>query len=925
MSGLFLFLEMQSFLEDVVEDIWGKHPHLENLVFVLPSKRAGSFLRNHFAASTKKNIFAPEILSIESFVEKISGLTKANNTQLLFELYQTYSTTAVGAAESFHDFSKWGQTILQDFNEIDRYLITSDQLFSYLTDIQELNHWYLKSEKTPMMQNYIRFWKQLPQLYETFADRLIQLGVGYQGLLYRMACANLEGYQKSRQNKIHIFIGFNALNSAEAYIIQEILSDSSNDIYWDIDEAFLSDPIHDAGYFIRQYLKRWDFLKGRPLQGKSAYYSSDKKIHIAGIPKNVSQAKYVGDLLKTLEASSTQNLKNTAVILGDESLLNPLLNSVPSGVSSVNITMGFPLFKTPLAGMFTQFFELYLNEDSMGVYFKSFFSFLSNNYVQLILSTADSRALMAMTDEIKKQNWTYINTEKLKRLSNQFEVPVASLFLSQKPKPEAFIDRCLELINLLRKRLETKTTGTGLAHLYQLYTLFNQLKTIIHDHSFIDDLKSLYALFKELITLETIDFQGEPMEGLQIMGMLESRNLDFETVIITSVNEGILPSGKANNSFIPFDVKKEFNLPTYKEKDAVYTYHFYRLLQRARNIYIVYNTEADVLEGGEKSRFISQLMTAGTPRHDITHFLATPVINNAIAEQQFIVKNSLLMDQLKQLASRGLSPTSLTNYIRNPIDFYKKSILGIEDPLAVEAAIAANTFGTIIHDTLEELYTPFIGTILSADKLAALKPTVLSIVERQFKNSYSISETLSGKNLIALHVICRYIHNFLNLEIAAAGKHRIRILGLEEKLSVQLDIPALDYPVKLKGKLDRIDEFDGVLRIIDYKTGQTKKSDVEIINWEDLRSGYDSSKAFQLLCYALMYCHNAPVANLIAGIISFKNLRDGLFTFGTKETKGSRKKNPEIDPETLKLFKEQLQLLLLEIYNPEIPFTEKII
>lgn len=923
MSGLFLFLDMQSFLEEVVDDVWKKYVTLDNLVFILPSKRAGSFLRNHFASTTNKTLFSPQIFSIESFVENISGLTKASNTQLLFQLYHTYNEVITTKRDNFHDFSKWAQMVLQDFNEVDRHLISSKKLFSYLTDIQELNHWYLNSEKTSLMQNYIQFWKTLPLLYENYTEQLIDLGIGYQGLIYRMACANLAEYQKSNKEAIHIFIGFNALNTAESYLIQEIISDSKSDIYWDIDTSFLDDPLHDAGYFIRQHKKNWRFLQKHPLKGISNHYKSPKNIQITGVPKNVSQMKYIGHLLEQFSTSSNTKLRNTAVVLGDETLLNPLMNSVPQTVEAVNITMGYPLLKTPLSGVFLQFFELYLSQDKRGLFYKGVFAFLSNNYIQMILSGGDQITPNALIDEIKKNNWAYINKDILERLERDYKVPVTLLSFDQKPLPGIFLQRCLRLVNLLKDRFEEREDYVGLEYLYHFYSLFNQLMVMIQTFPFVDDLKTLYGLFKELLSSETIDFQGEPMEGLQIMGMLESRNLDFETVIIASVNEGILPSGKVSNSFIPFDVKKEFNLPTYKEKDAVYTYHFYRLLQRAKNIYILYNTEADVLEGGEKSRFINQLLTDNHKNQEISHLIATPSIHLKVAPLQSIAKDQQLMNQLQHLGRSGLSPTGLTEYIRNPINFYKKSVLNIKEVLEVEEAIASNTFGTLIHDTLEELYTPFIGTALNSDKLEALKPGIPTIVEKHFKKTYSDYNTTSGKNLIAFHVVCRYINNFLDLEKEAAAQNNIKILGLEEKLSITLEIPGLKFPVILKGKLDRIDDYNGSIRIIDYKTGHTKRSDVEIHDWSRITSDYEVAKAFQLLCYALMYSVKNPKVLLEAGIISFKNLNAGLLSFGYKTSKGSRTRDTQITHETLGQFKKELYQLISDIYNPALPFKEK--
>ncbi len=262
-----------------------------------------------------------------------------------------------------------------------------------------------------------------------------------------------------------------------------------------------------------------------------------------------------------------------------------------------------------------------------------------------------------------------------------------------------------------------ETDAITLEYLVQLHVVFNEMKEYMNKYDFISDLKSFQSLYKELLAKETLDFYGEPLEGIQIMGMLESRNLDFETVVITSVNEGVLPSGKTNSSFIPFDLKKEFKLPTYKEKDAVYTYHFYRLLQRAKNVYLLYNTEPDVLEGGEKSRFITQLLTEDAGERKITHSVASPAMELPIRENETIEKEISVLNALKERAQKGFSPSSLSQYIRNPIDFYKKYVLGIKESIDVEEVIAANTFGTVIHSSMEALYTPFIGTRLSPEKL----------------------------------------------------------------------------------------------------------------------------------------------------------------------------------------------------------------
>lgn len=916
---------MKSFLEEVVEEIGQKYGSFEDLIFVLPSKRAGTFLRNALAKSSEKTFFAPDIYSVEGFIEKISGLAYATQTQQLFFLYEIYLKSKPGEQDNFYTFSKWGQTLLQDFNEIDRYLIDAEKLFASLSAIRELDHWSLRTEKTQMMEDYLQFWNNLEPLYRNFNGALLEKGLGHQGLVYRTASEKLEGYLVEQSDKTFIFLGFNALNTAESRIIQHIIDHCSSEIYWDIDSYFLKDDVHDAGYFIRQHLKTWPYLSANCLKGESENYLTKKNIKIIGVPKNVSQAKYTGQLLRDLHLEHPEQLRNTAVVLGDETLLNPLLNSVPIEIKGVNITMGYPLDKTPLASFFDKFMALYLQRNDQGWFYRDLLDFLAHPSVNALLNADGINVVGAIEDAIKRKNWTYIKVSKLVDIAGQHNNSIQLLFFENTPTPKEFIAAVLKIIAELKIRPQSAENPLALEYLYRFYELFNQLDDLITAYDFIKDLKSLQSLYRELLSSETLDFQGEPLEGLQIMGMLESRNLDFETVIITSVNEGILPSGKSNNSFIPFDLKIYSNLPTYKEKDAVYTYHFYRLLQRAKHVYILYSTEPDDgLGGGERSRLINQLLTDENKLPDIVETYASPTISPTLKIVQHIEKDTALIELVKNHAAHGFSPTSLSNYIRNPIDFYRRNLLGIDDVMEVEETVAANTFGTIVHDTLEDLYRPFIGEYLTEKALQTAKGNIKSLVNHHFLKSYGDGDISRGKNLIAFHVIRRYIENFIALEIEDVGQHSIKLIGLEEKLQVELNIPEIDFPIHLKGKLDRIDEMDGTLRIIDYKTGRVTSTQVEIVDWEDITSDYDYSKAFQLLCYALMYQKEAAFSTVEAGIISFKNLSAGLMRFATKPKKGSRtNKDSAITQETLELFTQELKSLILEICNPDIPFVEK--
>jgi len=913
---------MQSFLNQIVKELWEKNDSFDNHIFILPGKRAGTFLKNSISKIAGKTIFAPEIYSIESFIEMISGLSYATNTQQLFELYSAYLYTGSDEKESFYSFSKWGQVLLQDFNEIDRYLVPPDKLFSYLSVIQEMNQWHLKPNKTKLIEDYLNFWNNLENLHAAFTKKLLENGLGHQGLVYREACNNLSNYINESKNKKHIFIGFNALNKAEVFIIKEFLNEGNTDIYWDIDTHFLEDKIHDAGFFIRQYLKEWNYFKTHPINGFSAYYSNTKNIQITGVPKKISQAKYVGDLISKLNKKDPNQIKNTAIVLGDETLLNPLLNSLPVEINKVNITMGYPLGKTPFAGLFNQLFDLYIQLDSRGWFYKTLVSFLAHPYVQKILSD-ELNVVAEIKAEINKGNWIYITPSKLKSIFPENSEGLELLFAYKNNDATYFIDKVIAIIELLKEKFQEDGNNIELEYLYNIYSLFNELKLLSIKYPFLTDIRALQSIFKNLISSEKVNFRGEPLEGLQIMGMLESRNLDFETVIITSVNEGILPAGKTNNSFIPFDIKREFGLPAYKEKDAVYTYHFYRLLQRAKNIYLIYNTEPDVIEGGEKSRFISQLLTDENHRQNIISKIAVPQINAIPNTPVIIEKDGDIMNKISAVFIKGLSPSSLTNYIKNPISFYKQKILKLEEALEVEETIASNTFGIVLHKAMEILYRPFLGTSLTEEKLKEQIHKIRAVVKSELLNIYTEENIIRGKNLIAFNVIVTYINNFILKEIKDIKHHNIKIIALENELSGKIEVPGIEIPVTLKGTLDRIDEKDGVLRILDYKTGSVIKSNVEIVLWDEIIKNYDRSKAFQLLCYSFIYQLINPIEKMNAGIISFKNMGAGPFYFSTKNNRNTSNKDLNITKETLELFQEQLIKLIQEIADPAIPFIAK--
>ena len=917
---------MTSFIYDVLIDLKKKEVDISQLSFILPSKRAGVFLKNELSKINSQTLFLPEIISIEEFVENLSQLKQLSNTELLFEFYNVYqNNNSKENIDSFDTFSKWAQILLQDFNEIDRYLIPQEQIFSYLSAIQDINHWSLEDNETPLIKKYLTFWKTLNDTYANFTNHLINKGVGYQGLIYREAAENLESYIQTNPHKKIVFLGFNALNTSESTIIQELLHSSMADIYWDIDVSFINANNHDASLFIKKHKNYWKYFKTHPFKWITQNYTDEKSISTIGVPKNVGQAKYIGELLHKLKQENIA-LDKTAVVLGDETLLIPILNSIPKNIETLNITMGMPLKVVPLASLFENLFILHANSKT-SFYYKDVISVLSHQFINPLFNAANGNLANKIIGNIQANNLIFLTKDLLISFASEKKSILILLFDGWKDNVKIALQHCINLIYIIKDNLSRhkKENLLSLEYLFKFNEVFNTLNELNSKYNYINSIKILHGIYLEILNGETLDFQGEPLQGVQIMGMLESRVLDFETVIISSVNEGILPSGKSNNSFIPYGVKIENGLPTYKEKDAIYTYHFYRLLQRAKNVFILYNTESDVLHGGEKSRFITQLEVENI--HKLKQIIVAPKIPKIKPQLISVTKTELMMTKIKDVASKGFSPSSLANYIRNPIDFYYQKILGIKEQENVEEIVASNTLGTVIHNTLEELYKPLVGKLLSVEAIKAMKVEVSEKVIFHFNEIYKKGDISKGKNLIILEIAKRYILNFLNLEIQTLKQgNSIKIVAIEAKNEVSLNIPQLNFPITIKGTVDRVDELNGITRIIDYKTGKVNLSNVEIINWEDITIDYTKySKSFQVLCYVYMMHKKVPFNNPVeAGIISFKNLSNGFLKFSKKDRSGAyANKISLITQETIDAFYNELKSLILEICNPNIPFTEK--
>ena len=905
---------MQKYIKQVVEKIVNSNNNFTNTTIILPSKRASIFVKKEIKIQIKTSQFLPVIVSIEDFISNVSKIESADSLVLLFEFYKIYiQNTDKDEIEKFEDFSNWATILIKDFNEIDSYLIDQNNIFSYLKDINRIDNWFKNDQnKTKLTKAYIRFFEDIEIYYTKFYQTLKKQNIGYQGLQYREAYNNIDKFIKDNQENKFIFIGFNALNTSEENIIQLLLENGLATVYFDLDRTILEEGL-SANRFIKSYKNNWKHLKNRPFNSITNEFQTDKNISIIGIPKNVSQIKYASEIIK----NSIKEEDNIAFVLANENLLTTTINSLPSNIESINITMGLPLKNIVYADFFYLLFKLHLNNKKIGnnksFYFKDVIAVLNHPTLKSKLET------ISIINKIKKNNLIFIEEEKIKALSNspQNKELINYIFSNWSNS----INQCIQIINVLKI---DNVNHFDMEYLNRFEQIFNQIEELNNDYGYIESLESLTNIFNQIINNETLSFKGDAIRGLQIMGMLETRVLEFDTVIITSVNEGFLPSGKSNNSFIPFDVKLEKGIPTYQEKDSIFSYHFFRLIARAKKVYLLYNTETDEFGSGEQSRFITQLelLQDKYPNIKIKKSIISPKINNEKDLLKKVIKNDEILDSLYKANVKGFSPTSLTNYIYNPIAFYRRKILKIYPLDEIEETIAFNTLGTVVHKVLEQFYLPFKNKFVKKEDVIEMKKNVAKEVSLFFKKEYKNGDISKGKNLLIFEVSKQFVTNFLNKEIELLKQNKqLKIIDLEVDLSANIEVEGIDFPIKLIGQADRIDKLDGVLRIIDYKTGKVEQSSLNLVSkgknyWDLITKEYKYSKAFQVLLYGYMYAKTNNISfenqEIESGIISFKNLKAGFM----KINKSSITNND------MQTFEIELKNLLSEIFNKDIPFIE---
>lgn len=896
---------MQKFLEKLSQHIINKHPKdLGEVQIVLPSRRAKVFLIDYFKQNIQQTTWLPEIFSLEDFVKELSELNILDNIDLVFKLYHTHQQIEGKQSETFEDFLSWANTLLQDFNEVDRYLVSAEELYSFLSEAKALESWNLgERELSEFQKNYLRFWRKLGEYYQHYRKQLIEEKSAYQGLAFRQLAEDLRANKiEVQQEKQLYFAGFNALTLAEESIIHHFVKNHHAQLLWDADEYYLNDNNQEAGSFLRAHKKKqktfeWTF---------SDLLESEKEINIYSISGDIAQAKLMGELVQ--QKNSKTSLEDTAIVLGDENLLMPVLESLPPNIDRINVTMGYALSNSIFFHFFESIIDLHFKKENSkggGFYFKDVIRLLEQPAIQYIHKGIASQA-KKLVEKIKVERIIYLSTVELAEFESYLGLPIFNL---PQNTPNSLNKLFIKLCEQIKTHQKGELSAVESEFLFGFFQAFNRIDSLCEQYAALNTFDSLLQLYRQILATDSVAFVGEPLGGLQLMGVLESRTLDFSQVILSSLNEGILPAGKSQNSFIPFDIKKKFGLPSYREKDAIFAYHFYRLLQRAERIDLIYNSKVDQLKGGERSRFIDQLvyeMPKKNPKIKINQIHLAPPLESDNKESLEIKKSEEHLAAIKAHLSKGLSPSALNSFLLCPLNYYYRYILGMREEQIIEEKIENNTFGTVIHDSLEALYTPFVGKTLDAKSIEEINSEIDTVVKKQYYHHLNLSPD-SGSHRLAFEVAKKLVKNTVEIDSTAVEKgKKIQIVALEQQVEWETEIK-LNEKVKqnllLNGKIDRVDRLNGQLRIIDYKSGNVDYGNLSYKDMSSL-SGGNKSIALQMLIYQFIY-ENKFSESANAGVISMRNTKAGFIGL---------KRNEDDDAEAL------LKIVIAQMLDTEASF-----
>ena len=941
---------MESFLKLVAADLY-KHTegNLAHTAVVFPNKRAGLFFNEYLAQESDSPIWSPAYVSISELFRSLSPWEVGDPVKLVCELYKIFRRETQ-STETLDDFYFWGEMLISDFDDADKNKVDTDKLFSNLQDLRNImdDYTFIDDEqeeairqffqnfsierRTALKERFISLWDVLGNIYKGFRESLASQNIAYEGMMYRHVIEHLD-VDKLPYEK-YVFVGFNVLNKVEHTLFTQLKDAGKAVFYWDYDEFYMKENrqavTHEAGEFIRRNLR--DFPS--PLSGELfKNLSKPKEIHYIASSTENAQARYLPQWIRN---NLTTPEKETAVVLCNEALLQPVLHSLPAEVKHVNITMGFPLSQTPVYSFLIALLELHthgFNFKSGRYTFQSVVTLLKHPYTRQLTGQAE-----LLEKELTRNNRFYPLPGELGK----------DEFLTRLFTPlSGNLNLCIRLSETLQQVAgiyQANTSGTEdtdafnqlyRESLFKAYTTINRFRTLIEEDELTVQSETFRRLLVKVLSATNIPFHGEPAIGMQVMGVLETRNLDFRHLVLLSVNEGQLPKSGGDSSFIPYNLRKAFGMTTIEHKIAVYAYYFYRLLQRAERITLMYNTSSDGLNRGEWSRFMLQFLIEWP--HPITRqFLEagqSPQGTSSITVEKTpdVMRRMQSLFDVRANPKAKFSPSALNYYLDCPLKFYYRYVAGLSAPDEVSAEIDSATFGSIFHYAAEHIYKDLTthGKVINKEALETLLRNEVKLqdyVDTAFKKLFfnvpqNEKPEYNGVQLINSAVIARYLKQLLQNDLRYAP---FTFIASEMEVDEPIDIQTPKGVIKSRigGIIDRMDSKDGTLRIVDYKTGGDADTPPHVESLfipDKKRSNY----VFQTFLYAAIMCRKQPTMKIAPALLYIH--RAATETYSPVIQMGEPRKPKEAVEDFSKYekeYRERLQGLLEEIFNPEKSFTQ---
>ena len=941
---------MESFLKLVAADLY-KHTegNLAHTAVVFPNKRAGLFFNEYLAQESDSPIWSPAYVSISELFRSLSPWEVGDPVKLVCELYKIFRRETQ-STETLDDFYFWGEMLISDFDDADKNKVDTDKLFSNLQDLRNImdDYTFIDDEqeeairqffqnfsierRTALKERFISLWDVLGNIYKGFRESLASQNIAYEGMMYRHVIEHLD-VDKLPYEK-YVFVGFNVLNKVEHTLFTQLKDAGKAVFYWDYDEFYMKENrqavTHEAGEFIRRNLR--DFPS--PLSGELfKNLSKPKEVHYIASSTENAQARYLPQWIRN---NLTTPEKETAVVLCNEALLQPVLHSLPAEVKHVNITMGFPLSQTPVYSFLIALLELHthgFNFKSGRYTFQSVVTLLKHPYTRQLTGQAE-----LLEKELTRNNRFYPLPGELGK----------DEFLTRLFTPlSGNLNLCIRLSETLQQVAgiyQANTSGTEdtdafnqlyRESLFKAYTTINRFRTLIEEDELTVQSETFRRLLVKVLSATNIPFHGEPAIGMQVMGVLETRNLDFRHLVLLSVNEGQLPKSGGDSSFIPYNLRKAFGMTTIEHKIAVYAYYFYRLLQRAERITLMYNTSSDGLNRGEWSRFMLQFLIEWP--HPITRqFLEagqSPQGTSPITVEKTpdVMRRMQSLFDVRANPKAKFSPSALNYYLDCPLKFYYRYVAGLSAPDEVSAEIDSATFGSIFHYAAEHIYKDLTthGKVINKEALETLLHNEVKLqdyVDTAFKKLFfnvpqNEKPEYNGVQLINSAVIARYLKQLLQNDLRYAP---FTFIASEMEVDEPIDIQTPKGVIKSRigGIIDRMDSKDGTLRIVDYKTGGDADTPPHVESLfipDKKRSNY----VFQTFLYAAIMCRKQPTMKIAPALLYIH--RAATETYSPVIQMGEPRKPKEAVEDFSKYekeYRERLQGLLEEIFNPEKSFTQ---